>query len=66
VSRAFLVIIALAVIGGLAGCSDMFSPPQLPDLGKTPYDFGVLIPPYTGGTRDMAISVEPHDLASTD
>ena len=26
----------------------MFSPPELPDLYKDPYDFAVVVPPYTG------------------
>ncbi len=30
----------------LVGCSDAFTPPDLPDLKKAPYDLGVAIPPY--------------------
>ena len=42
----------------------MFSPPELPDLHKDPYDFAVVIPPYTGdgGVRDLAGEGD-HDLA---
>ena len=42
----------------------MFSPPELPDLRKDPYDFAVAIPPYTGdgGVRDLA-GTDVHDLA---
>ncbi len=69
-SRAFLIAafaVIVSIVGGaLAGCSDMFSPPQLPDLGKTPYDFGVAVPPYTGGSHDMAGNTESHDLANAD
>ncbi|HEX9104200.1 MAG TPA: hypothetical protein VF997_18435 [Polyangia bacterium] len=55
---------ALALSVSLASCSDMFSPPELPDLHKDPYDFGVVIPPYKGdgGVEDLAGTVE-HDLA---
>ena len=62
-----LVVAALAVgIGcGLASCSDMFSPPELPDLHKDPYDFAVVIPPYKGdgGVIDMAGNMTDHDFA---
>jgi len=48
----------------------MFSPPELPDLHKDPYDFAVVIPPYTGdgGVPDMTNGGDVHDLAmsSTD
>ena len=57
----------------MGACSDMFSPPQLPDLRKDPYDFAVVVPPYTGdGGADMASSdmahSDVHDLSmpSTD
>ncbi len=42
----------------------MFSPPELPDLYKAPYDFAVVVPPYKGdgGVGDMA-STDVHDLA---
>jgi hypothetical protein len=46
----------------------MFSPPELPDLKKDPYDFAVVIPPYRGdGGVDMAGNTD-HDLSmpSTD
>ena len=46
----------------------MFSPPELPDLSKNPYDFAVVIPPYKGdGGVDMS-SNDTQDLAmpSTD
>jgi len=64
-----LVVAALAVgIGcGLASCSDMFSPPELPDLYKDPYDFAVVIPPYKGDgggvIEDMAGMMTDHDFA---
>ncbi|MGZ3438619.1 MAG: hypothetical protein ACXVDD_03860 [Polyangia bacterium] len=62
-----LLVAAAAVL--LAACSDMFSPPQLPDLKKDPYDFAVVIPPYRGdgGVEDMAGGTD-HDLSmpSTD
>jgi len=43
----------------------MFSPPELPDLHKDPYDFAVDVPPYTGdgGVRDMAGNTTVHDLS---
>ncbi len=55
---------AMALGVGLASCSDMFTPPELPDLHKDPYDFAVQIPPYKGdgGVEDLAGTVE-HDLA---
>jgi hypothetical protein len=60
-----LIVAGLA----LAGCSDMFAPPPLPDLSKEPYDFAVAVPPYTGpgadlaksGPKDMAVHVPPPD-----
>ena len=62
-----LAVAALAVGLGcsLAACSDMFSPPELPDLYKDPYDFAVVIPPYSGdgGVRDMAGNTVDHDLS---
>ena len=36
--RLFLVAAAAVALGA---CSDMFSPPELPDLFKDPYDFAV-------------------------
>lgn len=61
-----LLVAALAIALGasLASCSDMFNPPELPDLHKDPYDFAVVIPPYKGdgGVEDMTGQVE-HDLA---
>jgi hypothetical protein len=58
-----LLVAAAALL--LAACSDMFSPPELPDLYKDPYDFAVVIPPYRGdgGVEDMAGNTTPHDLA---
>ncbi|MCU1280199.1 MAG: hypothetical protein JWM53_3745 [bacterium] len=49
-----LLVAAAAVM--LAACGDMFSPPELPDLKKDPYDFAVVVPPYKGdgGVEDMA------------
>ena len=46
----------------------MFSPPELPDLYKDPYDFAVQVPPYTGdgGVRDMANNTTVQDLAKPD
>ena len=59
-----LLVAAAALM--LAACSDMFSPPELPDLHKDPYDFAVVVPPYKGdgGVVDMA-GAPPHDLAMT-
>jgi hypothetical protein len=57
VKRVLLVaVVAMGIGASLSACSDMFSPPELPDLFKDPYDFAVVIPPYTGdgGVRDMA------------
>lgn len=62
--KRFVVVAVAAVL--LAACSDMFSPPELPDLHKDPYDFAVDVPPYTGDgglpVEDMAGS-PPHDLS---
>ena len=61
-----VLLVAVAAVG-LAACSDMFSPPELPDLYKDPYDFAVEVPPFTGdgGVRDMAGSTATvHDLAT--
>ena len=57
-----LLVVAAAV--GLAACSDMFSPPELPDLFKDPYDFSVVVPPFKGdgGMQDMT-GTTPHDLS---
>jgi hypothetical protein len=46
----------------------MFSPPELPDLHKDPYDFAVFVPPYRGdggvADGDMATTTAtPHDLS---
>jgi hypothetical protein len=59
------VLLVVAAAAGLAACSDMFSPPELPDLHKDPYDFAVDVPPYTGdgGVRDMAGTTVVHDLS---
>jgi hypothetical protein len=58
VSRLFLIA---AVSFGmlLAGCSDSFNPPPLPDLKKTPYDFSTVFPPFTD---DMHVG----DMGMTD
>jgi hypothetical protein len=58
VSRLFLSI-TVAVAFALAGCSDSFNPPPLPDLKKTPYDFSFAYPPFTS---DMHIA----DMGATD
>ena len=61
--RLFLVAAAAVALGA---CSDMFSPPELPDLYKDPYDFAVDVPPFKGDggvERDMAGDTTPHDLA---
>jgi hypothetical protein len=58
VSRLFLII-TVAVGCALAGCSDSFNPPPLPDLKKTPYDFSTNYPPFTD---DMHVG----DMGSTD
>ena len=64
------VLLVAAAAVGLAACSDMFSPPELPDLHKDPYDLAVVSPPYTGdgGVPDMTNGGDVHDLAmsSTD
>jgi hypothetical protein len=52
--------VALTLGAALAACSDMFSPPELPDLLKTPYDFAVVLPPF--GMPDMK-GPPPHDLS---
>lgn len=48
----------------------MFSPPELPDLHKDPYDFAVVVPPFDGdgGVGPDLRSGDVHDLAlpSTD
>jgi hypothetical protein len=58
-----LLVAAAALL--LAACSDMFSPPELPDLYKDPYDFAVVVPPYRGdgGVADMAGNSTAHDLS---
>ena len=58
-----LLVAAAALL--LAACSDMFSPPELPDLYKDPYDFAVVVPPYRGdgGVEDMAGNGGAHDLS---
>jgi hypothetical protein len=57
-------VAALALSASLASCSDMFNPPELPDLKKDPYDFSVVVPPFKGdgGGGDMA-GEGPHDLS---
>lgn len=60
-----LVVVALALLGG--ACGDTFSPPPLPDLKKDPYDFSVVVPPFTGGGDMSAADMTgepPHDLAT--
>ena len=66
--RVLLVAIAAMAMGiSLAACSDSFNPPELPDLHKDPYDFSVVVPPYTGdgGVRDLAGGGDVHDLATS-
>lgn len=63
-----LLLVAAAAVG-LGACSDMFSPPPLPDLAKEPYDFAVVVPPFRGdmGAGEGAdLRGEPADLATTD
>lgn len=66
----FVAALAGGIAVGIGACSDMFSPPELPDLYKSPYDFAVPIPPFKGG--DMAEGAtdlagqSPADMASTD
>ena len=68
-TRFFLVVAALVA---LPACSDRFNPTPLPDLYKDPYDFAVVVPPFTGPGSDMAEgggsgggggTMQPHDLA---
>jgi hypothetical protein len=59
----------------LPACSDRFTPAPPPDLRKDPYDFSVVVPPYTGPGSDMVTAsaggggngggggMVPHDLA---
>jgi hypothetical protein len=61
VRRLFLIAAVLSTLGALplvlAGCSDSFNPPGLPDLKKTPYDFSVVVPPYMTDMRlDMSVT----------
>jgi hypothetical protein len=59
-------VAALALSASLASCSDMFNPPELPDLHKDPYDFSVIVPPFNGdgggGSKDLA-GEGTHDLS---
>jgi hypothetical protein len=59
VTRFFFVVAAALVWGS---CSDLFAPPPLPDLYKEPYDFSVVVPPYTGPGADLE-KPEPHDMS---
>ena len=61
------VLLVVAAALALGGCGDMFSPPPLPDLSKSPYDFAVEVPPYTGdaGLRDLG-GEPPADMALRD
>jgi hypothetical protein len=47
---------ALLLVVALAGCHQMFFPPERPDLGKAPYDFGL-----TEG--DLAAKPEKLDMS---
>lgn len=64
------VLLVAAAAFALGACSDMFSPPELPDLHKDPYDFAVVVPPFDGdgGVGPDLRSGDVHDLAlpSTD
>lgn len=55
----FFVVAAALLLGS---CGDSFTAPRLPDLAKQPYDFSVLVPPYTGPGADFG--GEPHDLSA--
>lgn len=65
-------MIRLFLVGSIlfaSACSDSFNPPQLPDLKKPPYDFGVAIPPFTGGDMNASVDMKGdklHDLATSD
>lgn len=72
-TRFFLLVVTLLT---LPACSDKFTPAPLPDLRKDPYDFSVVLPPYTGPGADMTPAgaaggggsgggggIVPHDLA---
>ncbi|HEX6835406.1 MAG TPA: hypothetical protein VF334_02480 [Polyangia bacterium] len=67
--RVLLVaVMATAMSLSLAACSDMFMPPELPDLHKDPYDFAVVVPPYKGdgGAKDMGGELQDLSMPSTD
>ena len=49
-TRFFLLVVTLMT---LPACSDRFTPAPLPDLRKDPYDFSVVVPPYTGPGADL-------------
>jgi hypothetical protein len=63
VTRFFLFVTLIA----LPACSDRFTPAPPPDLRKDPYDFSVVVPPYTGPGADMTAAsgggTVPHDLS---
>jgi hypothetical protein len=50
VTRFFLLLVTVI---SLPACSDRFTPAPPPDLRKDPYDFSVVVPPYTGPGADM-------------
>ncbi len=67
--RVLLVVAGvMAMSVSLGACSDTFSPPELPDLHKDPYDFAVVVPPFErdGGVEDMAGTVHDLAMSSTD
>jgi hypothetical protein len=63
-SRLVGVIRALlaAAVVALVAC-ESFEAPRLPDLYKSPYDFAVELPPYTGPGADMTPEL---DLGKSD
>jgi len=56
-------VAALALTASLASCSDMFNPPELPDLKKDPYDFSVVVPPFRGDGGSEMGGGDVHDLS---
>ena len=49
----FFLFVTLIALPTLSSCSDKFTPAPPPDLRKDPYDFSVVVPPYTGPGADM-------------